>query len=616
MKAKLYLSLLFILSLIFTVLASARLERRSFHRTTSIDYSINKDRNRIPDNSSVILSSDGSCAGSELTVNSSKPVSSIVWMLDEVSILEQSNSKQNNGLVVAGGNGTGNAANQLFNPNRLFVDKEGNLYIPDMANNRIQKWAPGATSGTTIAGGNGAGNAANQFNRPTSVTVDINGNIYVADQNNSRVQKWVPGASSGTTIATALNTPTGVFIDNLGNLYVSEQNAQCVRKFAGTTGVGVIVAGGNGYGSSANQLASPTGIFVDNNGNLYVCDTDNSRVQKWALGSNSGTTVARISGNPLGVYVDGSNNIYVTDYTGFNVQKFIPGSINGVIIAGGNGQGNNPNQITPAGVWMDKSNNLYVSDFLNGRIIKFGNVYTGTYATNKGGTYTAKITTIDGEVLTSNPIVIKDNLTPKIIIQSNTNLVCNQFIPVFTASIENGGSTPVIQWKINNNNVSNANSLTFTPASLSDGDKVSCDLTNSEGCVTTALVHSNVIGVISGTEMPTISITSDVSNICKGNKITFTATSTNSGLFPSYIWKVNNNSIAGNGSTFESSTLNNGDEVKCEVISNAQYCQASTSATSNVIVANVNPILTPTIFISQDQMHLVQMMMELTIFGL
>lgn len=558
-------------------------------------------KSTLPSFCSAVLSGN-TCVGSTLTLNSSDPVASISWLLDGVSVLDQTINKQNNGQVVAGGNGTGNAANQLYNPNRLFVDQEGNMYIPDMANNRIQKWTSGATSGTTIAGGNGTGNAPNQFNRPTAVTADALGNIYVADQNNSRIQKWSVGATSGVTVATSLNTPTGICLDAAGNLYVSEQNGQCVRKYTNATGTGVIVAGGNGYGSSSNQLASPTGIFVDNKNNLYICDTDNSRIQKWVIGASSGTTVARISGNPLGVYVDGTDNIYITDYTGFSVQKWPSGASNGTIIAGGNGQGSNPNQITPAGVWMDKYNNLYVSDFLNGRIIKFSNIYTGTYTALKAGTYTAKITTTSGCIAISNAIVIQNNATPKITISSNTTVACSQFGPTFTASIADGGANPTIQWKVNSVAVPNANATSFAASGLKAGDLVSCEVINNDICVINALALSNTIALITPIESPTVSIDLDRNNVCQGAKLTFTATATNAGTSPSYHWKINNVALpSATGNVFESTDLNDNDEVSCEINSDAQYCQATAIASSNIVKVKVNPILTPSIAIVADQ---------------
>ena len=58
--------------------------------------------------------------------------------------------------TVAGGNGRGSAANQLSSPRGIFVDSQGNLFISDTSNDRIQKvvYQPqiiipaGQTSGT------------------------------------------------------------------------------------------------------------------------------------------------------------------------------------------------------------------------------------------------------------------------------------------------------------------------------------------------------------------------------------------------------------------------------------------------------------------------------------
>ncbi|CAF4524822.1 unnamed protein product, partial [Rotaria magnacalcarata] len=71
------------------------------------------------------------------------------------------------GIVVAGGQGEGDALTQLYYPLRLFVDTLGTLYVADSLNHRVMRWTQGDNKqGTVIAGGNGAGAGANQFNSP------------------------------------------------------------------------------------------------------------------------------------------------------------------------------------------------------------------------------------------------------------------------------------------------------------------------------------------------------------------------------------------------------------------------------------------------------------------
>ncbi|CAF1571461.1 unnamed protein product, partial [Rotaria sordida] len=67
------------------------------------------------------------------------------------------------GIVVAGGQGQGNALTQLSCPNGLFVDTLGTTYVADWGNQRVMRWPKGAKQGTVIVGGNGKGAGANQF---------------------------------------------------------------------------------------------------------------------------------------------------------------------------------------------------------------------------------------------------------------------------------------------------------------------------------------------------------------------------------------------------------------------------------------------------------------------
>ena len=115
-----------------------------------------------------------------------------------------------NAVTVAGGNGAGNAANQLYNPYGIFIDKSGYLYVADGYNNRIRKFPPGSdstTNGVTVAGDSVAGNGADQLTEPYSIYVDNNYAIYVADEENRRIQKFPSGSAAETnsiTIAGAL----------------------------------------------------------------------------------------------------------------------------------------------------------------------------------------------------------------------------------------------------------------------------------------------------------------------------------------------------------------------------------------------------------------------------
>ena len=94
-------------------------------------------------------------------------------------------------LVVAGGS-QGTGANQLSIPRSATTDSSGNVYVADTGNHRIVRWLVGATSGTVVVGNRGAGpgSGSDQLDTPTDLQFDQNGNLYVSDSGNNRVQKF------------------------------------------------------------------------------------------------------------------------------------------------------------------------------------------------------------------------------------------------------------------------------------------------------------------------------------------------------------------------------------------------------------------------------------------
>jgi len=534
----------------------------------------------------VTISGD-TCVNSVLTVGGFLPAQSIVWTLNGTGVVStQTASMQRTATTVAGGNGAGYGTNQLFAPDRLYVDADGTMYIPDLGNDRVQKWLPGATSGVTVAGGHGTGGAPNQFNRPTGLYVDAQGNIFVADQYNNRVQKWAPGAISGVTVAGSGNElyfPTGVFVDAQGNLYVSDQNNNRVLKYPPGSSAWTVVAGGNGYGNAPNQLDAPTGIFVDAAGNVYICDTNNSRVQKWAPGATAGVTVAGGNGPgfapnqlsyPLGLFVDCGQRIYIADFYNSRVQLWAAGATYGTTVAGGNGAGAGANQLnTPASVFFDGDHNMYVSDFGNNRVQKYSNGITKSYTATVPGRYTAMVTTACGSVGTSNAIVIVPSKTPMVRISSNSRFVCPGVPVMFSATATYGGNNPVYQWKKNGVNVG-SNLPTYSDNHLADRDVISCSLLSSERCVVTPDAVSNTI-VMSKPVKPDLG---PDTTVCPGSIVKFNA---HSG-YQSYRWQD------GSGdSTFTASTQGT---YSVQV---TDFCQVQYSVSVSLSLYNVNTHFLP-----------------------
>jgi gliding motility-associated-like protein len=379
-----------------------------------------------------------------------------VLVVDRVTWFPSNSGSATNGIVFAAGQGRGNADNQLDAPNGIFVDKEGSIYISDSHNNRIQKWRPRAASGTTVAGTGGGGLAPDQLLNPSSVFIDAKGNMYVSDNGNNRIQKFAPGSAIGVTVAggngvgNAANQFNGVekvVVDKAGYIYAADFGNNRVQRFPpGSTSAtdGVIVAGGNGSGSAANQFDFTDGLYVDAAGNVYVSDQVNNRVQKWAPGASSGVTVA-----------------------------------------GGNGAGALQTQLSsPRGIFVDRQGYVYVADAFNNRVQKWGRhpLIDTTWIPLQAGTYTATVTDTAGCTMISNPVIIYPTGTSSVSIAASANNICSGDTVIFVATPANGGPAPSYEWLIGNQRAG-TNSSELIVHTLADGDSVNCILSSSLTCV-------------------------------------------------------------------------------------------------------------------------------------
>ncbi|CAF4251477.1 unnamed protein product [Adineta steineri] len=175
----------------------------------------------------------------------------------------------------------------------LAMDKNGFLYVSDYTKNEVRRWEMGEynNEGIVVAGGNGQGDQLNQFNYPTFIFVDEDQSVYVTDQDNHRVMKWRNGAkgivvAGGNDQGENLNQlyhPEEVIVDDLGEIYVADCWNHRVMRWCEGKEEGEIIVGGNGNGNQPNQLSRPHGLSFDDEGNLYVADYLNHRIQKFEI---------------------------------------------------------------------------------------------------------------------------------------------------------------------------------------------------------------------------------------------------------------------------------------------------------------------------------------------
>jgi DNA-binding beta-propeller fold protein YncE len=236
----------------------------------------------------------------------------------------------------------------------VAVDGDGNVYVADSGNDRIQKLSP---NGQQIAvwqyclpGSTpcvpAPGSDPGQFSDPEGIAIDGTGNVYVSENINNRVQKLT---KDGKSIAVwggpqgsgpgQFNSPFGIALDRVGNLYVTDLNNNRVQKLSPNGDP--LATFGSGGGAGPGQLQQPRGVAVDAAGRVYVSDTQNHRVEEFAPDGTFVTQWRRCEDDPSvcqfpnsgggpgeffyprGGVADAAGDVYIADTSNNRIQRFI-----------------------------------------------------------------------------------------------------------------------------------------------------------------------------------------------------------------------------------------------------------------------------------------------------
>jgi gliding motility-associated-like protein len=202
----------------------------------------------------------------------------------------------------------------------------------------------------------------------------------------------------------------------------------------------------------------------------------------------------------------------------------------------------------------------------------------------------------------SDVITIKVNnnaIQPQINITADNTIICECTPVSFQATIVNGGSSPIYQWKLNGENAGSGEDV-YISNSLKNGDIINCVYTDNASCVAGGSVVSNSIQIMTASgQSPSISITASTNDICAGSAITFTAATVNAGTNPFYQWKLNGMNVGSNNASFASAALLDGDIVNCTINTDPLFtCVNTTTAISNNITINIVNAVSPEVTIS------------------
>jgi NHL repeat-containing protein len=227
------------------------------------------------------------------------------------------------GTGVAGHAGLGGKAAhaQLDSPDAVAVNAAGDVLISDTYGNRVDEVLPDghirAFAGDGVAGYEGDGHVAAkaELNQPAGLAVDKAGDVYIADAANNVVRKVDARTGIITTVAgdyaadkandglggfsgdggpatsAQLYDPEGVAVDGAGDLFIADTFNNAVREVTPAGAISTVVnsAGANGTRppsggeiagvATSSRLNGPAAVVVDDStGALYIADTSNSKV--------------------------------------------------------------------------------------------------------------------------------------------------------------------------------------------------------------------------------------------------------------------------------------------------------------------------------------------------
>ena len=211
--------------------------------------------------------------------------------------------------------------------NKSFVsmaaDPDGNLYVPDVFNNRVLKYLSPFTTDTI----------ADEVWGQT----DFSGNLCNG------------GAPSPSASTLCLGLTSGVELDPAGNLWVADGGNNRVLRYPKDLGTGIIaktadlVIGqrdfvSNGAGNSLSSLNFPSSLRFGPSGQLYVADSVNNRVllfnPPFTTGMSASSTFGSQLSEPYGLEVDpaglgvwindfGNHMIELWDFDGVTVTRVL-----------------------------------------------------------------------------------------------------------------------------------------------------------------------------------------------------------------------------------------------------------------------------------------------------
>jgi sugar lactone lactonase YvrE len=313
-----------------------------------------------------------------------------------------------NGQQCGGLDGAVGTSASLCWPEGIANDNVGNLYIAEIAGERVREVLAAAAPPTTKAAAPTFSISGGTYASPQTVTISSNipgASIYVSADGSTPVPFTSSGYSlqlniTGQVTLKAIAVAPGSLTSNVASAtYSVTSSSPVITTVAGNGTSGLYGVGGP---APSAEFGLPVSIAVDAPGNVYVSDQNNKVVWKITASTGvasiyAGTGTAGNSGDggaataatlstPQGLALDSAGNLYIADPVNQSVRKVTAATgIISTVVEPTSGNNGSPGSsaVFPTGVAVDSLGNLYVADNVNNKIWKL-TAATGTFTAVAG----------------------------------------------------------------------------------------------------------------------------------------------------------------------------------------------------------------------------------------
>ena len=259
----------------------------------------------------------------------------------------------------------------------VAVNQRGEVIVGESSGQCISIFS---STGEKLLSFGSRGSGHGQFEGIRGVAVDDDGNIFLAEGENHRIQKLTPDGRFITAVGRKenkrleFNLPRGIAIHPLNKkLYITDYNNDHLQILNSNL---TFSRSFGSYGSGNGQFKSPSDVACDSTGNVFVADRDNHRIQVFTAEGRymrkfgqRGNASGELN-SPTGISIDNSDNVvYVAEWDNYRVSVF---TCEGKFLTSFGTYGSGPGQFNrPCGIAVDKNGVVYVSDTHNYRLQLF-----------------------------------------------------------------------------------------------------------------------------------------------------------------------------------------------------------------------------------------------------